>query len=259
MLRLLCIITKSAAPFLASLLIDFSELTDIIIVYISVYNLREGEMRNSRADIAYKILKEKIDQGTIAHGMQIVENDLCESLEMSRTPVREALNRLHAEGYLDYSPGKGFSATSYDKNKIRQIYEMIEAVEGMLAYLLAQKHKELDLTDMKRAVEDMEAALKVENWDLWTDADSRFHEYMYSKCENIYIAHDVEQLNRPANKVRQMITRVYIDKSVSTESHRALYEAIKVGDADLARKEAQLHFSWVRQRVCECLDSYEIL
>ena len=216
-------------------------------------------MRNSRADIAYKILKEKIDCGTISHGMQLVENDLCDSLNMSRTPVREALNRLHAEGYLEYTPGKGFSATSYDKNKIRQIYEMIEAVEGMLAYLLAQKYKDLELAEMRQAVEDMEDSIKSENWDIWTDADSRFHEYMYSRCDNCYISHDLEQLNRPANKVRQMITRVYLDKSESTRSHRAIYEAIKVGDAELARHEAQKHFSWVREQVCECLDCFEIL
>ena len=158
-------------------------------------------MHNSRADIAYGIIKEKIDKGIISPGMQIIENNLCETLNMSRTPVREALNRLHAEGYLDYSPGRGFSATFYDAKKIRQIYEMIEAVEGMLAYLLAKRYKELDLSSMQKAVEEMEAAARVKDWDTWAEADSSFHEYMYAYCDNSYIAHDLEQLNRPANKV----------------------------------------------------------
>lgn len=216
-------------------------------------------MKESRADIAYNILKRDIDSGKISNGVSLVENELCMKLNMSRTPIREALNRLHAEGYLEYSPGKGFCAPYYDTVKIRHIYELIEAVEGMLAYILAQKHESLDLSKVKSAVEGMEASRDANDWDAWVTYDDAYHDAIYKLNDNEYIAHDIEILNRPAYKVRVLITKVYLDKSVSTDAHRAIYDAINNGDAELARDEAQKHYSWVKENVCKCLDNFEIL
>ncbi|MBO5069963.1 MAG: GntR family transcriptional regulator, partial [Roseburia sp.] len=210
-----------------------------------------------RANIAYDTIKESIESGRIPQGKQLVESELCTILNMSRTPIREALNRLHAEGYLKYTPGRGFSTVVYSVEEIEQIYEMTEAVEGMLAYLLAKDHG--DLTKLRKTVEDMEAALKKEDWDSWVNADTGFHIEMYAMCKNVYLTRDLEILNRPAHQIRMMITRFYVDKSVSTKAHRSVFDAIACGNADLARTEAQKHFSWIRERVIECLQSFEIL
>lgn len=216
-------------------------------------------MNQARADVAYTVIKNDIDAGKISAGYQLIENELCQKLNMSRTPIREALNRLHAEGYLEYQPGKGFSTTVYNSEKLRKIYEMIEAVEGMLAYLLAQEYKTLNFSETERAVLEMEESIASENWDKWVQADTKFHDSLYALCNNEYIKNDLEQLYRPAFKVRTLITRVYLDKVESTRSHRAMYEAIIVGDAERARKEAHNHFSWIREQVCKCLETYDIL
>lgn len=213
-------------------------------------------MKTARADVAYDTIKAAIENGQIPQGKQLVESDLCALLAMSRTPIREALNRLHAEGYVEYRAGRGFSAAIYGVEELRQIYEMIEAVESMLVYLLAQEHG--DLSELERAVEDMEQALEEEDWGRWTAADTNFHNAMYAMCRNVYIARDLEFLNRPAYHTRMMITRIYIDKGISTKAHRNIYDAIVCGDADLARSEAQKHFSWIRERVIECLRTYKI-
>lgn len=213
-------------------------------------------MKNARVHIAYDTIKAAIESGQIPQGRQLVENDLCTLLNMSRTPIREALNRLHAEGYVEYRAGRGYSTAIYGVEELRQIYEMIEAVESMLVYLLAKDHG--DLSGIKGALDEMERALETEDWARWAAADAEYHNQMYAMCKNVYIARDLEFLNRPAAHTRMMITRIYIDKSISTRAHRNIYEAMESGNADLARTEAQKHFSWIRERVIECLQSYKI-
>lgn len=215
-------------------------------------------MQTARSQHAYETIKNAIESGEISPGSQLTEANLCAMLQMSRTPIREALNKLAAEGLAEYSAGRGYTAMIYTIDKIKMIYEKLEAVEGMLAYLVAEDKDSLDLVPLEEAVCKMEAALGQEDWDMWSKYDNSFHQIMYSYCKNEYITKDLEFLSRPSYHVRQMITRIYLDKSQSTEAHRNTYEAIKKGDACLARTVAQNHFRWVREQVIACMKQFNI-
>lgn len=215
-------------------------------------------MKTARTTVAYEIIKNAINSGEITPGAQLVEASLCEKLDMSRTPIREALNKLEAEGYVEYSAGRGFVATVYTVDKIRMIYEKIEAIEGMLAYLVAEDRDNIDISLIEKALIDMEKALEEKNWTVWSEADSRYHRVLYSFCRNEYIVKDLEFLARPSKHVRDIITTIYLDKAESTKAHRAMYEAIKRGDCACARQEAQNHFRWVREQTIACMRQFNI-
>lgn len=215
-------------------------------------------MQTSRSDLAYERIKEALNSGEIKQGVQIVETNLCKILKMSRTPIREALKKLEAEGYVEYNAGRGFVATEYSIENIRMIYEKIEAVEGMLAYLIAEQQENLDLSPLEMAVEAMEKALEDKEWKRWSEADSEFHKITYAFCKNEYLLKDIEFLARPSNHVRDIITTIYLDKSISTKAHRAMLEAIKEGNSQKAREEAQNHFRWVREQTIACMRQFNI-
>lgn len=216
-------------------------------------------MRRSLILDAYDRILHLICSGAYPPGLALTECELCESMQMSRTPVREALHRLSAEGMVTYSRSKGFTVATFSAEKICQVYEMLEGIEGMMAFLLAKDHDAPGFDRAGEAVEQMIRSCETENWDEWIKADSEFHIILNKCCKNEYIARDVERYNRPATQVRNMITRIYINKKKSTEDHRQLYEAILDSNADKARTIAQNHSAWIRAEVAHYLKTFNIL
>lgn len=216
-------------------------------------------MRKSLILEAYERILGLIQSGVYAPGFPLTESELCNAMDMSRTPVREALHRLSAEGMVEYSRSKGFTVASFSAEKISQVYEVLEGLEGMMAFLLAKDHSAAAFNEAGAAVEDMVRACQSENWDEWVRADSRFHVALNQCSKNEYIARDVERYNRPATQVRNMITRLYIDKQKSTDDHKKLYEAIAASDAERARALTQNHYAWIREEVTCYLRTFNIL
>lgn len=216
-------------------------------------------MRKSLTKEAYERISQYIQDGTFAPGMALIETDLCERLQMSRTPIREALQRLSSEEMVDYSRARGFTVSAFSAQKLGNIYEMLEGLEGMMSYLLAEDHDAPCFAAAGEAVQEMERACQSENWDQWLKADSKFHAALYESCHNVYIARNAERFNRPATQVRMMITRFYLDKHRSTRDHRALYEAIIASDAEKARALAQDHYRWVRGEILKYLGAFNIV
>jgi len=235
-------------------------LTEYKIVYYNVYmNSNNTENKKIlRASLAYEMLKTAIEKRQFQPGQQLVEVELCEWLDMSRTPIREALSRLRAEGLVEYYPARGYVVSTFSYEKFKQIYEAIEALEGMLAYLLAIDHSNPEFDGVREAVIAMERAAIEKNWDAWLVADTKYHTQMYNCCSNEYILRELEILSKPSQQVRIMITRTYIDKEQSTKEHRAVYDAIVEGDREKARTLAQKHYNRVRRDVLEFLRTYNI-
>jgi DNA-binding GntR family transcriptional regulator len=212
--------------------------------------------KRSRASQAYNILKGRIIEGKLPPGMQLVEQDLCEQLSMSRTPIREALNRLRAEGLVEYRHGRGSLIAPITKEKVKQTYEALEAVESMMFYLVAEDHENPAFADAEKALLEMERTAAKRDWDAWVLADKAFHENIRKCCKNRYIAEQCDILNRPSHQFRMLITKTHIDKSVSTRDHRLTFDAMARGDAREARDSAQKHYFRLRRQIIAFLDQY---
>ena len=97
-----------------------------------------GEAGGGRAAWAYEMLHDAIREGTIEPGQRLMELEVSAWLKMSRTPVREAMRRLQAEGMLEHAAGGGMSVVLYDLRAIDEFYAMRERLEGTAAALAAQ-------------------------------------------------------------------------------------------------------------------------
>ena len=215
-------------------------------------------MRKSMTTAAYEQISQYIQDGVLAPGSALIETELCERLNMSRTPIREALQRLSSEERIDYSRARGFTVSTFSSEKLGHVYEILEGLEGMMSYLLAEDHSSPSFADAGAAVAEMEAASEQENWNEWLKADTKFHRAMYESCRNVYIARYAERFNRPASQVRTMITRFHLDKKKSTSDHKELYEAIVRGEAERARTVAENHYRWIRGEVLKYLEALNI-
>ncbi len=129
----------------------------------------------------YQELKARIERGELAQGEKIGELAVSEAMGVSRTPVREALIQLEADGYLEGMPRRGFRVRSFDEQSAREVFEMLGPLDGRAALLAAPHMTEVDLANMDFLCESMELAIAGGLTERYYDLQREFHQrYMYS-------------------------------------------------------------------------------
>ncbi|MDH3452550.1 MAG: GntR family transcriptional regulator, partial [Gammaproteobacteria bacterium] len=122
---------------------------------------------------------------------------------MSRTPVREALIRLADEGLVEVRPRHGMSVLGVSAADMREIYQVLTALESMAAEVVAARGvDEQQLALFEACVTDMDAALQQDNLRDWAAADERFHELLIELCGNRRLAAIVCTCRDQARRVR---------------------------------------------------------
>lgn len=191
--------------------------------------------KRSFAEEAYHRLKAQILDNILPPGHRALEAEIALSLGMSRTPVREALMRLQAEGLIRVEPRRGMLVLSISPEEMTEIYEVLTALETTAAETLAaQRPDEERLRPLWEAVDEMDAALATEDLDRWADADERFHRTLVEICGNKRLAATALTYRDQIRRTRHLTLRLRARPVRSNEAHRDLLRAIASGDAELA-------------------------
>lgn len=198
------------------------------------------------ADRAYSAIREAIANGELRPGYPLLETELSEQLGMSRTPVREAINRLKAEDIIETISRKGIFVKTLSKDELVQWYEVAEGLEGMVSYLVASD-PEAELIELESKIKEMEDAIAEGNVDKWIVSDEQYHKTLYSLCKNNFLVENLQRVNVKSQLARiVLIAGSMSDKTKSTKDHRDTFEAIKAGDAERARQCTQNHWKRIR-------------
>ena len=194
-----------------------------------------------------------IIQGKLREGYPLLEVEIAGQLNMSRTPVHEALVRLRANGLVDKVGKKGLYVKVLTKAEVQQTYEFIEGAESMISYLLAGSIASKGLDALERLVGRMETAYRQKDMDAWVEADEKFHDVMLEYCPNPYIVNEMKKANVLVRRVRDGIVKYALDKEPSMQDHKAVYEAIRDGDQERARALTQAHIKRIREQLMKML------
>ncbi|MCG8482427.1 MAG: GntR family transcriptional regulator [Clostridia bacterium] len=138
----------------------------------------------SLKDYAYNYISEKISNGSLQAEERINEQDICNELHLSRTPVREALIQLASEGYVEKLPRKGFMVKKIDTKKASDLYTIIGALDGLAAFLAINRMTEDDLNRMEYLLEEMARSIKEHELDAYYQSQIAFHNVYVDKCNN---------------------------------------------------------------------------
>lgn len=215
--------------------------------------LNRGPKDVSQSTRAYRAIRQAIVTAQLLPGYPLLETDLAEKLQMSRTPVREAIQRLRSEGLVETVPRKGAFVKAVSKDDVRQVYEMAEGLEGMVAFLATQRADPGGLAALASHVEAMEAALAAGDVDRWITSDEAFHKTLHSLARNAYLVDALSRLYDHIHRIRVITTRMSSNKAQSTQEHRLTYEALRTGAADEARRLTHAHWQRVRAEVLSML------
>lgn len=208
----------------------------------------------SFSEKAYEYLKEQIFDQALLPGSPINEAQIAAELGMSRTPVRDAIKRLEMEGLVEVLPRRGTFIKHLTANELIMYYEVSEGLEGVLAFNVAQRVKngQLDKSELlpvKKHVDDMDYYYAVNQPKEWVHADESFHAQLYQYCDNPILVEYLSRVRCQFNCVSWFITPKYVNRKLSNEEHRELYESIVAGEPEKAREIAQRQRARIRDEI----------
>lgn len=196
----------------------------------------------SLADAAYEKIRQRILDNEWPPGYRALEQEVALALGMSRTPVHEALVRLHAERLIDLIPRHGMLVLPVSPTDMREIYEVLTALECMAAELVARKKPSAnELAPLTVATDEMERALENDELDAWATADEEFHVALLELADNKLLAEAVMKHWDRAHRARMFSLRLRPKPVISTREHRALLARLLDGDAEGAARENRAH------------------
>jgi DNA-binding GntR family transcriptional regulator len=199
-----------------------------------------GETGDSarRADALYATLRHAIVHGDLRPNQRLVEAELAEALSVSRTPVREVLQRLLLDGLVT-SHRRGWVVREHDADEIRDIYACRAALEGYAARLAALNSSDEQLAELGAILDaaDPRAMTREE----MVDVNERFHEAIINACGNELLA----ELCRRSRLYyfNRRVAQLYTDEQAakSRAQHERLLAALQARDPELAEHITREH------------------
>lgn len=209
--------------------------------------------------LAMEQIRQLIFDGELAAGSDHLESELADRLGMSRTPVREATLMLAQQGLLDIRPRKGVRIATLSLKDMAEIYSVLTELESLAAEEAASKsYGDDDLADLKYSIEAMDRALSEDDREAWAVADDAFHTELVRLGGNTRVRSIVSMMSNQVRRARAMTLYIRPVPLKSNEDHRAVFNAIKEGDAKQARERHRSHRQQAREVLIALLQKHKL-
>jgi DNA-binding GntR family transcriptional regulator len=155
-------------------------------------------MSTTLTDIAYAGLRRKLASGELQAGQRIVNRTVAKELNVSQTPLREALNRLASEGVVEYVPGAGAYVSTISRQELLDLYDIREHIEPFAAAQAARQITEAEILEMHGLCDDWlriartirdegRTSATAEEMAHWNDNEERFHSLLLDASRNRWL------------------------------------------------------------------------
>ncbi len=197
--------------------------------------------RGGRANEIRAALQEEIESGRLPPGAPLDERALAARFQVSRTPVREALQQLAARDLVRIAPRQGVSVSRLSINQVRAIMESVGELEALCAKLAARRVDDTLRQQLDDAVQRCQDAAVQGGAAEYSIANSFFHETIYAGSRNPYLAELIRNARRQIQRyrIRDFHTKAQMSKSL--QEHLKIARAIQEGDEPLAAQYMLLH------------------
>ncbi len=202
---------------------------------------------NSLHDEVAAKLRERIFDGVLAPGSFIDELGLCGEWSISRTPLREALKVLAAEGLVRHEPRRGCFVNQITERDLDEIFPVIALLEGRCAFEAASNATDADLVTLEQMHDRLNRCAKARRINDYYQANFAIHEAIITLANNRWLAQVIGDLRKIVKlaRLQQLHAPGRLDQSLS--EHMAVFAALKARDAEGAEAAMRTHLT--RQRV----------
>ncbi len=216
-------------------------------------NLARISSRTDYVDEVYKTLLDAISAGTLAPGERITQEDLAEQLNVSRSPVLQALRLLKKDGLLQEAPGRGLVVARLEPERIGHLYRVRGALDGLAARLAAERGERIDLA----LIEAGRAAAAGQDVKAMIEADTAFHSAIYEASGNPLLIENASLQWVHLRRVMGAVLQHSSGRSTIWDEHEAIVQAIHDRDADRAAHLAEHHASLAGRNLVEHLQTLQ--
>lgn len=184
-------------------------------------------------------IRRRIIAGSLPQGDRIFEDQLAQELGVSRNPVREALQTLAREGFVEIEPRRGARVMVLSDGRAAQLFEVRETLEGLVAGLAAVRHTDDHLREIQEVIEAGRTCLATGDVAPLPALNTRFHRLLVESADNELLADMLDDLT---HVIEWMYTRRVRERGLwSWEEHTAIAARIAERDLDGAKVLACEH------------------
>lgn len=208
-------------------------------------------VQNSLHQEVAETLREQIFEGHLPPGSFLDELALCERLEISRTPLREALKVLTAEGLLRHEPRRGCFVNEVSEQDLDEIFPVIALLEGRCAYEAARKASDADIAALDSLHERLKQHAQAQRINDYYATNFVIHEAIITLANNRWLAQAIADLRKILKLARLQQLHAPGRLAQSLSEHLAIYTALRARDCEGAEHAMRTHLARQREALRE--------
>lgn len=191
--------------------------------------------------IVYNKLREAILSGQFAPGTKLVEQAISSQMQISKTPVREAIRELAQEGLIAFKARHGITVIDFTEKDIEELVTLRAALEVLGIRLVKDDWTQEDTLALSSILDKIVAAEKAQNYSELPNLDIEFHQYIIKRTNNLRLLKAWKDIASQMNVLFRMIRHFEFSEGYTSASHRELIDAISTLDGDECEKIFRAH------------------
>jgi DNA-binding GntR family transcriptional regulator len=212
--------------------------------------MKKLEIPNNLTTLAYSSIKSYILEGRLDENSRLTEEFLSTQLGISKSPIREALNRLETEGLIRIEPRKGAYLRRLSRDEVGELYDLREALEAHV--VRTAKVTAPVIADLRQSLKRQRALLKANDRTHYIEEDVHFHAGLAQATGNAHLCAVLENVQ---NQIWLSRRSTYnLSSSTAPDHHENIVEALAANDRSRAEKAMRGHIQHVKGRLLEFLD-----
>ena len=184
----------------------------------------------------FQKLRSLLVEGVIAPGSKLNERELAESLRVSRTPIREAIKRLAADGLVELIANRGAIAIELSKADVMHTFDVIAQLEGYSGELAAKNRSAATLSELEALQYEMMASYARRDLPMYYKLNLRIHHLINQAAHNPVLTQLFTQVNARIEALRFRSNQDGVKWEKAVGEHQEMIQALKEGDAERMRK-----------------------
>lgn len=213
----------------------------------------------NKSQRVYQYIKEQIDIGALAPGERIKINEIAQKLNVSRTPVREALKRLEVENVVKFTFNSSAEVRAFDLDEMEELVMIRQELEPLAARLAAERCDATTIQKLKDIIAQLEKYRVAKDAENYSRLNREFHMTLYQASGAKTLYQLIDDLWTRSERSMLVFTLIPNRLEYSNEEHRKILQAVEAHDGELAEKLLRQQKSEGFVNVIRFLKEYEKL
>jgi DNA-binding GntR family transcriptional regulator len=204
---------------------------------------RKRKKKKLLREHVYVSIKGAIIGGEFEPGRRLIEEKLAEDMKTSRTPVREAIQKLEKEGLIYRLPRGGFAVKGVTEEEVEEVFGLRGILEGYAGFLATARMDDAELRSLEEIIALEEACLQDMNVEEFIRLDGEFHDVVYKAAKNNRLYNLLHDLRDYIYRYRVIIMRYQRKPQLAVQDHKEMVASIRSRNAKQVEKLVRKHMT----------------